>query len=62
MSKKIEYDFYAIVEHSYYGVIVVAKGKTRKEVERIVKKKHLENYATINYKRVETKLMYMESL
>lgn len=59
---KIKYDYYAIIEHFYSGIVVVAKGNTRKEVEEIVRKKHLEKYATIKHKRVTTKLNYTEIL
>ena len=58
--EKVKYEWYAMVEHSYYGCIVIANSikPTKKECMEIVKNLGMEDYVTYRKHRTDTEIRF----
>ena len=60
--EKVKYEWYAMVEYSYYGCIVIANSikPTKKECVEVVKQLCMEDYVTYHKHRTDTKIPYQK--
>ena len=58
--EKVKYEWYAMVEHAYYGCIVIANSikPTKKECMEVVKQLYMEEYVTYHRHRTDTNIPY----
>lgn len=57
---KVKYEWYAMVEHGYYGCVVIENSikPTKKECMDIVEQLGMEDYVTYRRHRTNTKIPY----
>lgn len=60
--EKVKYEWYAMIEHSYYGCIVIANSikPTKKECMEVVEQLGMENYVTYHKHRTDTNIPYQK--
>lgn len=60
--EKVKYEWYAMVEHSYHGCIVIKNSimPTKKECMKVVEQLGMGNYVTYHKHRTDTKIPYQK--
>lgn len=59
---KIKYEWYALVQHAYYGCVVIKQSikPTKKECREVINKLHMEDYVDFRKHRTDTEIPYQQ--
>lgn len=59
---KIKYEWYALVEHAYYGCVVIKQSvkPTKKECREVVNELRMEDYVEYRKHRTDTEIPYRQ--